>query len=179
MSKELFLKNLENRYCHYYDIKETPSFVPFPLDLYAHFYQSNAKYFATKKISVWRMDHEEHCLVKCYDTLEENDLARMIRTAKMAVDYLVKPSPDHMKTYITVVVPTWSPLTQELRNYIEKFRYSKAYKLYLHGWCDLRLVVIDLSSRQVVCNKAGKEVSRFYEHLLKDSDDNITKEATL
>lgn len=161
-------QNLEEKYSRFYDIKEPPSFVSFPVELYARFYQRNEKYLASKKINLWSLNQEEHCLVKFYDTLTKADLEKMITTLKAGIEFLVNPHPDHMKTFLTGVFITREKISPELAGIVERFKYGKAFKFYLHGWCDLRLVILDLSSRQVICNSAGREVRKFYETLLGD-----------
>ncbi|QNB46349.1 hypothetical protein BR63_08490 [Thermanaerosceptrum fracticalcis] len=166
-------QDLEKKYSRFYDIKEKPSFVPFPVELYAHFYQRNEKYFASKKINLWSLDHEEHCLVKYYDSLTKTDLEKMINTLKEGIGHLVNPHPNHMKTFLTGVFITREKVSPEMSSLVEKFAYSKVFKFYLYGWCDLRLIVLDLSSRQVICNRAGREVRKFYESLLGDMDKKL------
>ncbi len=169
-------QDLEEKYSLFYDIKEPPFFIPFPVELYAHFYQRNEKYFATKSINLWRLDHEEHCFVKKYDSLTQTHLAEMIDVLKQGIGHLVNPHPNHMKTFLTGVFITREKVSPELVRFVEKFKYSKAFKFYLYGWCDLRLVILDLSSRQVICNAAGREVRKFYENLLGDIHNQYEKE---
>lgn len=157
---------LRKQYENYYDIQEPPSFVPFPLDIYAHFYQRNQKYFASKKIQLWRMDHEEHCFVKRYGTLTRADIDDMLAILKTAAERLPNPGPDHFKTMITGVFICETPLAPDLLNFIRRYKFSKPFKFYLHGWSEIRLVVVDRSCRQVYCSPAGKDARKFYASLL-------------
>jgi hypothetical protein len=169
----LYLEQLKDRYCRFHDVKEQPPGLPVNLDLYAHFCQTNQKYFATKKINLWRLDNEEHCLVKWFEEIDKSAIAQMTNLLQEAVAYLVNPHPDHMKTVITGVMLTTKPLDAELKPLIEKYNYKKVFKMYLCGWAEARLVVLDLSSKQVLCNPTGKEVKKFYEGLF--ADDNHRK----
>jgi len=175
---EMFLQRLREKYEIYYDMKEQPSCIPLPLDIYAHFYQRNEKYFAAKKINVWRLDHEEHCLVKYYEYLTRKDLEEMIALLKSSIPHLVKPHPDHLKTMITGVLITKTPLFYDLQRSVTAFRHSKAFKFYLYGWCDLRLIHLDLFSQQVTTNQAGQEVKKFYQFLFENKNKEI-KEVSL
>ncbi|MBS3975388.1 MAG: hypothetical protein KGZ75_01455 [Syntrophomonadaceae bacterium] len=160
------MAKLRDRYGRFHDVKEQPPGLPVNLDLYAHFYQTNQRYFGSKKISLWRLDNEEHCLVKGFEEIDKSIIVQMSDLLKEAVGQLVNPHPDHMKTVITGVMLASNPLAAELKPIIEKFNYRKVYKIYLYGWAEVRLMVLDLSSRQVLCNPAGKEVKKFYEGLL-------------
>ena len=165
MDRDYYLSRLINLYSHYHDVKKVPNFTPLPLDIYAHFYQNNQKYFGSKNISLWRVNNEEHCYAKYYEKIDMLIINEMIMTLKKAVINFVKPNPDHMKTVITGVVITESPPGAELVAYAKKFSYKKPYMFYLHGWSEIRFLIIDLSSKQVICNSAGKEVKKFYEGL--------------
>lgn len=167
---EAIIHELRERYKHWFDLLEQPSFIDFPLDIYAHFHQENKKYFASKKVALWRMNHEDHCFVKHYAFLEQQDLDTMVAALKKGIGHLVKPSSDHMKTFLTGVLITANPLSPQLAEKIKKFAYCKAFMFYIHGWCDLRLIVVDLSSRQVITNKAGLEVKKFYQDLLDENN---------
>ncbi|MCR4443330.1 MAG: hypothetical protein QHH10_13500 [Peptococcaceae bacterium] len=163
---ECFLELLKKRYENYYDIQAPPSFVPFPVDIYAHFYQKSQKYFASKKIQLWRMDHEEHCFVKRYGALTRTDVDDMLAVLKTAAEKLPKPGPDHFKTLITGVFVCENPLSPELLGFINRYKFSKPFKFYLHGWSEIRLLALDRSSRQVICSPAGKDARKFYAGLL-------------
>ena len=166
----IILAQLKNHYQNHFDLKEQPEPITFPLDLYAHFYQRNERYFATKNINLWRLDTEEHCLVKVFDHISQENLYQMTEVLKESISHLVHPHPDHMKTYITGVIISEGPVSNQLAKDIECFKYSKSFKFSLYGWCDLRLVVFDSSSQQVFYNKAAKEVKGFYQTLLERID---------
>ncbi|KUO51253.1 MAG: hypothetical protein APF76_17375 [Desulfitibacter sp. BRH_c19] len=168
MDKNYYLNRLTDLYSYYHDVKTVPNLAPFPLDIYAHFYQSNQKYFGSRNVSLWRVNNEEHCFVKYYEKVDNLIFDEMIMTLKKAVVKLVTPNPDHMKTAITGVAITEKPPGAELVSHAKKFSYKKPYMFYLHGWSEIRFLLIDLSSKQVICNSAGKEVKKFYEGLFSD-----------
>lgn len=165
MDKGYYLDRLTQLYNFYHDVKKVPNFTPLSLDIYAHFYQSNQKYFGSRNISLWRVNNEEHCFVKYYEEINMSSFDEMIITLKEAIINLVNPHPDHMKTAVTGVVITEKAPEDGLIMHVKNFRYKKPYLFYLHGWSEIRLLVIDLSSKQVICNSAGKEVKKFYEGL--------------
>ncbi|MFZ5943501.1 MAG: hypothetical protein ACOYVD_05290 [Bacillota bacterium] len=172
MTKEAMLEQFKVKFAKYYDLKDQPEFVTFPIDFYAHFYQVNEKYFGVKSFNMWRMTHDEHCLVKYYEHISKDQIENMITVLKKGIDYLVKPDENHMKTFVTGVFIVNNLSDHTLIEYVEKFKYSKAYRFYLYGWCDVRLVLIDLSSRQIYTNKAGREVQNFYRHVMEDNMKN-------
>lgn len=169
LNSEGYLEKLRERYSRYHDVKEQPDDIPVTLDIYAHFYQTNQKYFGSKRINLWRADNEEHCLVKRHNNIRKNDVDVMISLLKIGVERLVKPHPDHMKTILTGVMITSEPLADDIKPLIEKFSYKKSFLFYLCGWAEIRLLALDLSSQIVLSNPVGKEVINFYEGLFRES----------
>lgn len=162
------LNNLKELYQRYHDLKDPPYLSDLKMDLYAHFYQTNQKYFGSKKITLWRLDNEEHCFTKYFEYIDIFCVNQMVEALKIALDRLVKPHPDHMKTVITGVIVANGKVPLEVITAVKKFNYKKVFKLYLFGWAEIRLVLIDLSSRQVICNASGREVQNFFEGLFGD-----------
>ncbi|MBS3970505.1 MAG: hypothetical protein KGZ94_10395 [Clostridia bacterium] len=165
MDKNMCLDNLKELYQRYHDLKAPPYLSDLKMDLYAHFYQTNQKYFGSKKITLWRLDNEEHCFTKYFEYIDIFCVNQMVEALKIALDRLVKPHPDHMKTVITGVIVANGKVPLEVIKAVKKFSYKKVFKLYLFGWAEIRLVLIDLSSRQVICNASGREVQNFFEGL--------------
>lgn len=165
MDKNTCLENLKELYQKYHDLKDPPYFSDLKMDLYAHFYQTNQKYFGSKTITLWRLDNEEHCFTKYFEYVDIFRLNLMVDTLKIALNKLVKPHPDHMKTVITGVIVTSSEVPVEVIKAIKKFTYKKVFKLYFFGWAEIRLILIDLSSKQVISNASGREVQKFFEGL--------------
>lgn len=167
-SKE-YIRKLEKKFQEYFDIKDPPDHFPLEIDIYAAFHQKNEKYFGSKKINLWRITTNEHIFLKCYDNLHLHEVDTMVNALKTIIDELIVPSTEHMKTYLTgIFLVENNNLPSALVSYIENFRYSKVFKFYLHGWCDLRLILIDLSSGKIVTNREGREVANFYLNLLED-----------
>lgn len=165
-----YLKKIELEFQQYYDIKEPPDYLPFNVDIYAAFFQRNEKYFGSKKVNLWRLTTNEHIFLKSYNQLNLQEVELMVDTLKKSIEVLIEPSSEHMKTYITgvFIIEKNNNLSLELIEYINKFKFSKVFKFYLHGWCDLRLILIDLSSSKVYTSREGREVKNFYQRLLED-----------
>ena len=53
-------------------------------------------------------------------------------------------------------------IDKSTENFIKKFKFNKPYKLYFHGWSDIRLLLVDLSNNLVISNKQGKKVKKVY-----------------
>ena len=96
MDKNMCLNNLRELFQRYHDLKEPPYLSELEMDLYAHFYQTNQKYFGSKKITLWRLDNEEHCFAKYFEYTDMFCLNQMVEALKIALDKLVKPHPDHI-----------------------------------------------------------------------------------
>ena len=71
---------------------------------------------------------------------------------KGSIAQLVHPHADHIKTVLTGVLIAGNGCEGDVYNIVTAFRFSKAFKWYLHGWCEIRFVVVDLRENAIVHN---------------------------
>ena len=81
---------------------------------------------------------------------------------KKAVNDLVRPSDEHMSTMVTGVLAATGGITPKGRQIIEGYRYSRNFRFLLQGWCDVRLLAVDLTAHEVYSNKGGRAVREAY-----------------
>jgi hypothetical protein len=86
---------------------------------------------------------------------------------KGSIEHLVRPHPEHVRTVLTAVMITDQGCEPDVLMAVKKFRFSRPFKFYLHGWCDIRLVLVDLLNGTVFHNlgkwsRFTKELMSFY-----------------
>jgi len=134
------------------------------IDLYAYCNIDNQKYLGSKKLKIWSYEVNEHCLVDViHETLKENHLSQFTTWLESLISELVQPHPDHMQSFLTGVIVTTKGLSENTKKQIEQYKYNKSFKWGFQGWCDLRLVVVDLANQQVITNKKAEEVKQVYQ----------------
>ena len=121
--------------------------------------------------------HLEEAKVKLDDEIKKNslleesnkelrekniDLNNIINTLPKLTTALVKPDKFHKSTYITYILATDSLSSSIKLNEIKNFKDNRVYKWYFQGFSEVRLLLIDLSSHFMVCNKPGQKVSKMY-----------------
>ena len=163
-SKEYFNKIDEMLY-HYFDLTLKKEIAGRSFDLYGFCRLDNERYVATRSVKIWEFIDYEHVLVRI--TGEFNVDFYSQEFIDEVVAELVDAHPNHHQSYITFVNIVESQLRPEDIQAIKGLKYSKTFRLGLRGWCDLRLIVVDIPRSHVYTNKAGEEVAESYESLLE------------
>lgn len=162
MKYEAYMHKLKEKFERHFDIQTDIEVLGKRIDMHARFTDISGRTFITKSDVIDKCENHELCYIKRYDYVSANDISEFSEFLKNAVDEFVVPGSDHMSTYVTGVIVADS-ISEDVRRVAEKFSHSKAYMFYLRGWCDVRLVCIDLSEECVITNKAGRKVRKVYE----------------
>lgn len=158
-----YLDVLCERYKRYFDIYRDYDLLGNKLDLFARYNVKNERYFLTKSAVIYSFENFEYCLVKCYnEELTMEDINEFTDFLVKSVKEIVKPNSEHMSTYLTGVVVSEKSFSQEVIRKAEGFKYSKDFLFTLKGWCDVRLIMVDLERNEIITNKKGREVKKNY-----------------
>ncbi|GAA0739431.1 hypothetical protein [Clostridium oceanicum] len=163
MNPEDYIEKVENSYKTHFQIKKDLNFSRENLDLFAKCKIVNIRSMITEKDIIDSFETNEYCFVKDVESVSEEFLQRFSNMLVKAEDEYVVPHKDHKSSYITGIIVSKTPVDEKMKNYVKKFKFAKAYKFYWYGWCDIRLVLVDLANEQVVTNKAGKIVRKVYQ----------------
>lgn len=162
MDLKCYIDNLYDRYCIYYNTSRNINIFNESIEICAHFTDIQGRTLITQKDIIDSFETNEICYVKVVDSIVLSSLIDFTEFLKKAVDTFVKPKRDHMCTYITGVLVTNSPLDDTLIQYVKKFKHSKSYLFSLHGWSEIRLLVINPEIEMIITNKPGKKAIKFY-----------------
>lgn len=161
MTQDEYIENLQKKYERHFDIEKDITLFGETVNVYAKFCIISGRTFITKNDIIDRCENHEYCFIKKFDIVTQKEIEEFGKFLKNAVDNLVKPGKDHMSTYITGVIVANS-VEGNSRKAVENYRYNKAFMFYLHGWCDVRYICVDLEEKEVITNKAGKRVNKVY-----------------
>ena len=75
---------------------------------------------------------------------------------------LITPSFDVMSHTINGIMVSSQGFSKEAIEAARKFRYGRTFCLGIKGWCDIRLLLIDIKNSCVFCNAKGKEIVEVY-----------------
>lgn len=161
MQLDDYISNLKLKFKRHFHIKTNAQILGENLELVANFSEVSGRTFVTQHDIIDRYENYENCYIKFIDSLITQDVILYTEFLKKIVESTISPSKDHMSTYITGVLLT-NNLDEETKALIESFKYNKVYSFYLKGWCDVRLLCVDLSTHEIISNKDGKKIKKIY-----------------
>ena len=160
-SKEYFYK-LDEMFYHYFDLYLNKDLAGRQFDLYGYCRMDNEKYIATRSVKIWEFIDYEHVMVKISDKFLIDNFSKNF--LDKLVEELVNPHSNHHQSYLTLVSIVNAEVNKENINWINKFKYSKSFLFGIRGWCDIRLIVVDIISDFIYTNQAGEKIVESYLH---------------
>ncbi|MEG1256498.1 hypothetical protein [Clostridium sp.] len=158
MDKSRYIDYLQSIFSKYFDIEENKYLIDRNLELYGSWDMKFGRTFLSKDKIVDKYECNEHCLVINMDILTESDLNEFTDYMKKCAVTIVKPHKEHKTTYITGIIVTDCIERDSIIKSVEKFNYTKNYKLSFHGWSILRIVVADLNKNEIYSNRASRDL---------------------
>ena len=168
-----YLENILQSYKSTFDIIRPYQALDIFYSAYGYFYSHSEKYVMTKEVQLWETNSYEHIFFLERRHLLEEDLDAMDQLIHTyAEPVLVRkgeslPDKNHMYSYISFVFLSDETIDPLLIRRLKKYCYSKTYLFSLRGWCDVRIIAIDLAENNVYSNKKGARLKRVYKSLLK------------
>jgi len=160
---ESYLKDLEERYKYYYEVERDKEISGVKVDIFAKSSTEHFRQVLTKNIKIAKHYTKEYAVVKAEKRFgDKNEVEKFSKFLKSLVNELVNPSVDIMSTIINGVLVSTSGFSEEAVSFVKKFKFSKSFLLGIKGWCDIRLILIDLKGQKLYSNKKGKEVLSAY-----------------
>jgi hypothetical protein len=163
MDCSAYLDKLSQRYKSYFDVHSDYELLGEKLDIFAEFRVHSEKFFLVKSVKVFSFDNFEYCLVKCFNhEISINDLDNYSNYLINVTNKIVKPNSEHMSTFLSGIIISEKGFSQEVIAKAQKFKYSKDFLFTLKGWCDVRLILVDLARNDVITNSSGKKAKGNY-----------------
>ncbi|SHI73391.1 hypothetical protein [Lutispora thermophila] len=157
-----YIGNLYDRFSIYYNTSRNVNILNESIDILAQYKDIQGRTLLTQKDIIDSFETNEICYIKKIDNMDISSLTAFTEFLKKAIDTFVQPKRDHMCTYITGVLVTECPLNEDITRFVQKFKYSKSYLFSLHGWSEIRLLVINPDIEKIIANRPGKKVIKFY-----------------
>lgn len=160
---ETYLKDLEERYKYYYEVERNKEILGVKLDIFAQSSTEHFRQVLTKKIKIDQHYTKEYAVVKTLKRRgDKSEVENFSKFIKSLINELVIPSVNTMCTIINGVLINTSGFSEEAINFAERFKFSKSFLLGLKGWCDIRLILIELKGQKLYSNRKGEEVLSAY-----------------
>ncbi|WP_054742895.1 hypothetical protein [Cellulosilyticum ruminicola] len=161
IDQEKYLELMESRLQTYFEIEKDKMLEGEKFNLYGKYHMILGRTFLSKKDIIDKFETNEHVMIKCIDNLTQDDLERYLAYLSDLSKKLVNLNKYHKSTYLNFVLVIRHNLQCDLST-IKKYKYEKIFGFYLKGFCEVRLVVIELPTGKVFTNRDGKCVRKAY-----------------
>ena len=173
---ESYLKDLEERYKYYYEVERNKEILGVKLDIFAKSSTEHFRQVLTKSIKIDQHYTKEYAAVKAEKRfVDKNEVEEFSKYLKSLINELFTPSVDIMSTIINGVLVSTFGFSEEAVNFAKKFKFSKSFLLGIKGWCDIRLILVDLKEEKLYSNQRGKEVLSAYKIKSSSGGDKTKK----
>ena len=172
---ESYLKDLEERYEYYYEVERDKEISGVKIDIFAKSSTEHFRQVLTKNIKIDQHYTKEYAMVKSLSGLgNKNEVEDFSQFLIFSINKLSPPSVDTMSTILNGILVSTSGFSEEAIRFGEKFKFSKSFLLGIKGWCDIRLILVDLKEEKLYSNKKGTEVLSAYK-IKSSSGGEVTK----
>ena len=162
---ELVLERLLAAHGAWFDVSRDVSVAGRVFRALAQFHSFGEQYVLVKRVKLWEAEEHEYMLFDVRDHIDVEAARSYVEFMKNEALELVKPEPNHMSSFRTLVVIANSA-SDEACSLFRKTSHRKNFMWGIRGWSDVRLALIDLSKPQgsrVVCNGAAKRIRKSLE----------------
>lgn len=162
---ELVLERLLAAHGAWFDVSRDVSVAGRAFRALAQFHSFGEQYVLVKRVKLWEAEEHEYMLFDVRDRIDAEAARSYVEFMKNEALELVKPEPNHMSSFRTLVVIANSA-SDEACTLFHKTSHRKNFMWGIRGWSDVRLALIDLSKPQgsrVVCNGAAKRIRKSLE----------------
>lgn len=162
---ELVLERLLAAHGAWFDVSRDVTVAGRAFRALAQFHSFGEQYVLVKRVKLWEAEEHEYMLFDVRNHIDAEAAHSYVEFMKNEALELVKPKPNHMSSFRTLVVITDSA-SDEACSLFRKTSHRKNFMWGIRGWSDVRLALIDLSKPQgsrVVCNGAAKRIRKSLE----------------
>lgn len=174
MDRKAYLDRLLVHYGSTFDI-----YMPYRINgetypAYARFFTHGEKYVLSREANMWKADCYEHVLFMESEVIDGGliESAKRMISGYMEPELVRKgekyPEPDHMYSYMTVVLIGQRFSEDKLIPQIERYRFDKGYKFHLRGYSVGRLIGVCCDSERVYLSRAVKPSRKMYKSVFKE-----------
>lgn len=121
----------------------------------AEFHSRSERYVLVKSAKLWAAESNEYLFFVSeghVDLSRWRSLRDLIRTEGLN---RIKPHSEHMCSYVSMVLLADNIDEHALRE-IRRYRFSRSFRLSLHGWMEFKIAALDCASGSAVSNPQGK-----------------------
>lgn len=156
------LNKLLDAYSHSYDIARDVEEEDHLWPAAATYYLRDENYLISRQHVLSAVEQHEYLYFHLADHLTAADLQKQIDLSKKAGLRKVQPHKDHMFSNVGLIVLA-NTMEPEAVKLLKKTRFRKNYKLSFHGWTELQLAAMEVSTNCFYANPAGAGARKILE----------------
>ena len=153
---EAAVDRLLRAYSAYYDVERCHDG---NLVAKAFFHSRGEKYLLTRSVNLWSVEDNEYVFVYAGDELVQEDLEHAIQISSKMGMSMIKPNSEHRSSMITTIL-IFTTIDKCCVKHIRTYREHRDFGFMLRGWMDHRVAALEMSSLNVVSNRAGRDVAK-------------------
>lgn len=163
-TRETAIEKLLESYKSYFNVTEQTR-EDLPIVALCEFYEQSQKYVLSKKAELWSYKSEEFCYLFSVQRLTKELLDRCVAHAYEDGMNRAHIGPGHMYTYVTPIIICES-MDEDAAKAIKKCRIYKSFRFSFHGWLDVHVAALDVTSDSICTNKTGRCVEKILKSVL-------------
>ena len=156
------LDRLLEAYSHHYDVVRDVAVEGASYPAAATFFLRDENYVVSKKKVLHAFEQYDYTYFYPVDHLDAATAREQLDLALKAGMSRVKPHKEHKSSYVTLVILA-NTIDPEAKKLIKKTRFTKNFRLALHGWMEYHIAAMECSTRSFLSNPAGKEAKKTLE----------------
>jgi hypothetical protein len=156
MDKEQYLRVLEKKHALYFDVFRDRRIGGEFFDIVAEFHARTERHLLTMVMDAY--EAHEYRMIKYYDKFSLEETERFAQLLVGEAHRRARPNEEHMCTIVTGAAISGTPIEEDVKRFVKKFKHVKYHAFGLRGWQEVRLLAVDLSTGSVVANGRGRQV---------------------
>lgn len=165
--REEFVEDLKGSYEVYYDLYPGKDSEKIPLAFRGEFHSRGEQYFLIKKAKIWSNETNEYVFVYSAPWFEADTIDLCVKDALDTALPLIHPHAEHNYSNVHTIFVADS-VSEDIRKHIRKQKFSKSYRMSLHGFTLLKTGYIDLSGPEYGTNREGHDMNKFFKDLFSE-----------
>ena len=157
-----YLNQLLEAYSHHYDIRRDVTVEGASYPAAATFYLRDENYLLSKKKVLSAFEQYDYTYFYLAEHLDVATAQEQLDLALKAGMSCIKPHKEHKSSYVTLVILA-NTIDPEAKKLIRKTRFTKNFRLALHGWMEYHIAAMETSTNSFLSNPAGKGVKKTLE----------------
>lgn len=151
------IERLLESYSVYFNISRNTIYEGLPVAGEAEYHDRSEKYVLVKKARLWAAEANEYVFFVTADRLDAETVERYHKVLLEEGLRRIDPRGDHMASYVSIIFVA-EEVTPEAVRSVKKIHGHKDFLFSIHGWMDLRVAAVELTSGMKTTNRAGKQL---------------------